>query len=96
MYRPYFDRFALLLFFCRYHPLPEAKYELLPPADFLRKVKRQNSMGMNRRSRSMENFRNHTNPSSISTRQNSSKKYASGSLHQKIPRYVMYVEANHS
>lgn len=68
----------------RYHPLPEAKYELLPPADFLRKVKRQNSMSMNRRSRSMENFRSNTNPSS-SARQNSNKKYASGSLHQKIP-----------
>jgi len=68
----------------RYHPLPEAKYELLPPADFLRKVKRQNSLSMNRRSRSMENFRSNTNPSSSSNKQNSSKKYASGSLHQKV------------
>jgi len=59
----------------RYHPLPEAKFELLPPEDLLRKVKRQNSQNFHRRSRSMENFRNqHLSPS---------KKYSSGSLHPR-------------
>lgn len=43
----------------RYHPLPEARFELLPPASFLRRVKSNNSSGMRRRSRSMESFRHH-------------------------------------
>lgn len=62
----------------RYQPLPEARFELLPPAHFLRKVKRQNSSGgMHRRSRSMENFsrQNHRDQGS----QNPAKKYSSGS-----------------
>lgn len=62
----------------RYHPLPEARFELLPPADFLRNVKRQNSTGglMRRRSRSMETFKNQGNA-------NHAKKYASGTLNHK-------------
>jgi len=58
----------------RYHQLPEARFELIPPSTFLRKIKRQNSTGgMHRRSRSMETFRDKTHTETV-------KKFTSGSL----------------
>lgn len=71
----------------RYHPLPEAKFELLPPEELLRKVKRQNSLNFHRRSRSMENFRNHLSPS---------KKYSSTSLHPKQTEQSRFLEEDES